>query len=138
MSQTLQVVFPYQWGSLTLVAPPCVSLDGAVEPLKPEVLFVPPSVEGWAELRSRVLQIMASLPPVVSANLSLRGPAPVEAEDPMDVVRQGLVLLGWSHEDLARQLDVTSNTVWRWFSGRTPLPNWVTAYLTMALQARPR
>lgn len=107
-------------------------------PLSPDAFYVQPSLEGWAQLRARVVEVVCSLPPVVDVSLVLQGPATVEAADPMDAVRQYLEALGWSQEDLARQLGVASNTVWRWFSGRTPLPPWVNAYLTMALQGRPR
>ena len=138
MSKTIQVVFPYQWGQLTITAPDCMELDSAVLPLSPDTFCVEPSLDGWAELRARVLGIMATLPAAAAVSLSLKGPAVLTGDDPMGMVRQGLAALGWNQEELARQLGVTSNTVWRWFAGRTPLPPWVTAFLAMALQGRSR
>lgn len=138
MSQSLQVVFPYQWGYLTLAAPDGVQLDPTVAVLQPDVFCVQPTIEGWAELRGKVLAILANLPPVVSVQFTLEGPKELAGDDPMALVKHGLSALGWSHEDLAHNLGVTANTVWRWFSGRTPMPPWVQAYMTMAIRSQAR
>jgi transcriptional regulator with XRE-family HTH domain len=53
--------------------------------------------------------------------------------------RSALESLGLSQRDLAKELDVTPNTVWRWASGAQPVPKVVAlamAYLELKSTGR--
>lgn len=50
----------------------------------------------------------------------------------VDDFEAALEALGWRYADFARRVDVEPSTIYRWRTGRTPIPKWVGEYLGMA------
>jgi transcriptional regulator with XRE-family HTH domain len=42
--------------------------------------------------------------------------------------------LGWRYADFARRMEIEPSTIYRWRTGRTPIPRWVPEYLAMTLE----
>lgn len=135
MEHVVQFEFPFGWGRL--VVKTCEA--ACLEKVQASALSLAAPVEltaaGWAAFKAEVLRILGELPSTVDVQLDLRAPEAQEPATP-EGVRAALDRLGWSQEDLARQLGVTSNTVWRWVTGRTPIPVWLHTYIWLVIRQR--
>lgn len=136
MTHTVHLELPFHWGSLTLSAPPHIDLMPLIQPLAEQLATFEGTAEDWATARSAVLFQISALPALVNVALRLENPLTPELLPAPDWIRLSLERMGWSQERLASELGVTANTVWRWCSGRTPLPPWLTAFMQMAMRHR--
>jgi transcriptional regulator with XRE-family HTH domain len=51
-----------------------------------------------------------------------------------DQIRDVLRSLGKSQTQLANELGIEHNTVWRWIHGVNPIPQWIVAYISLLLR----
>lgn len=136
MEYVVQFEFPYRWGQLVLKAGSAACLEQLQAQTLALASPVEATTEGWLAFRGEVLRVLGNLPPEVDVRLEMLAPA---AQVPVATpagVRAALEALGWSQEELARQLGVTSNTVWRWVTGRTPIPVWLHTYMALTIRQR--